>query len=339
MIIRTLGTATALALLAGSASAQAIIDNGTIQLGVDEFGQLNVPGGAPSAVDGETVVGLRYLPTGNESTSHGCLCEGWGVGVADAFGAPTDSGSANNDDGIDNLALVSFTSTASTATSVVTMGSLLQVTHTFGPAAETADLYRVKVSIENISGADIADLRYTRTFDWDIEPDTFDEYVTHQGVATTPSVLLAINDGFSDSDPFGSRDAIVVDGVPGIGDFIDLGVDDHGSNFDFGFGALLAGDVFEFDIFYGGSMTEAGALAALGEVGAELYSLGQPERDIDGLGLDGANTFIFGFAGVGGDIIIPDPTPDVPPIPVPAAGWMMLAGLSALGLRRRRRAA
>ncbi len=339
MTFRTIGSAAMLALLAGGASAQAIIDNGTIQLGVDEFGQLNVPGGAPSAVNGETVVGLRYLPTGNEATSHGCLCEGWGVGVADGSGARIDSGSANNDRGVDNLGLVSFSSTGSTATSVVTMGGLVQVTHTFGPAAETADLYRVKVSIENISGADIADLRYTRTFDWDIEPDTFDEYVTHQGVATTPSVLLAINDGFTDSDPFASRDAIIVDGIPGVGDFIDLGVEDHGSNFDFGFGGLLAGETFDFDIFYGGSLTEVGALAALGEVGAELYSLGQAERDIDGLGLDGANTFIFGFAGVGGAIIIPDPTPDVPPIPVPAAGWMMLAGLSALGLRRRRRAA
>lgn len=327
--MRLLSTSVAaLALTGTTAFAAAIIDNGTIQLGVDDFGQLNVPGGTASPLNGTTDVGLRYMPTGNESTSHGCLCEGWGVGVGDTLA----SASANNNDGVDNLDLVSFTSTASTATSSVAMSSgELAVTHVFGPAAETDDLYRVNVSITNTSGVDIADLRYTRTFDWDIEPDTFSEVVTHAGVATTSSVLLAIDDGFSSSDPFGSRSEIVAGGT---GDFVDLGPADHGSNFDFGFGELLAGETFEFDIFYGGSATEAGALAALGEVGAELFSLGQCGSDAAGTGAGGCNTFIFGFSGVGGTIVIPDPTPDVP---VPAAGILILSGLGALGAMRRRK--
>jgi len=320
----------ALALTGSAAFASAIIDNGVIQLGVDDLGQLNIPG-PDSPVTHTPFVGLRYLPTGFESTSHGCLCEGWGVGIGETL----VSGYANNAVGTANLSPVSFSSTASTAVSSVALTSgELAVTHTFGPAAETPNLYRVTVAITNTSGVDIADLRYTRTFDWDIEPTTFSEYVTHAGVGTTPAVLTAFDNGFVDSNPFGSRAPI---GGAGFlnGDFVDSGPFDHGSNFDFTFGALAAGETFTFDIFYGGARTEAGALAALGEVGAELYSLGQCSGDAAGTGADGCNTFIFGFSGIGGEVIVPDPTPSG--VPVPAGGLLILTGLGALaGLRRRK---
>lgn len=314
--------------LGGQAHAGAIIDNGTIQLGVDNFGQLNPndPLGDPSSQDGTTIVGLRFMPTGNESTSHGCLCEGWGAGVGET-GA---SGWANNAFGVFNLTSVSFDSAASTATSVVELTSgELRITHHFAPADETPYLYRVTVTIENISGDDIDDLRYTRTFDWDVEPDTFNEYVTHAGVATTPSVLSAINNGFVESDPFGVRWDLGA-----TGDFVDFGPLDHGSNFDFAFGPLAAGESFTFEIFYGAAPTELAALLALSAVAAELYSLGQCASDALGLGNNDCNTFIFGFAGVGGVIIVPPPT-DV--IPVPAALPLFLTGFAGAAWFSRRR--
>ena len=48
------------------------IDNGTIMMGIWDEGHLNVPGGPPS-LEGTTAVGLRYMPTGAESTAPGCL--------------------------------------------------------------------------------------------------------------------------------------------------------------------------------------------------------------------------------------------------------------------------
>ena len=59
--------------------AQAIIDNGTVQLGVAQLGDLNVP--VPDCSirtipEGSCGVGLRSLTTGDESTFDGCPCEG-----------------------------------------------------------------------------------------------------------------------------------------------------------------------------------------------------------------------------------------------------------------------
>lgn len=321
-------TAVGLVLAAAQpAFASGIIDNGTIQLGVDDLGQLNVPGGVPSPVSGTTIVGLRYLPTGNESTSHGCLCEGWGV-AANFADASSGSGYANNAAGTAGLGLVSFASDATSATSIVMMGAL-KVTHAFAPAAETPNLYRVTVTIENTGAVDVDNLFYRRTFDWDVEPDTFSEYVTIGGTAAATAVLAANDNGFCSSNPFVGCGSIL-----GVGDFVDLGPTDHGANFDFDFGALAAGESFTFEIFYGGATTEADAFAALGLVGAEVYSFGQPSRDPAGTGAGGSNTFIFGFAGVGGDPLPP------PAVPVPAALPLFLTALVGGGwLRRRRKAA
>lgn len=314
--------------LSSSANAAAIISNGTIQLGVDNLGQLNVPGGSPSPVSGTSYVGLRYLPTGNEATSHGCLCEGWGV--ADAVLGVT--GYANNALGTFGLTLDSFISDATKATSVVTAGGIFKVTHDFMPSV-VDELYEVKVTIENISGATTSDVRYRRTFDWDIEPTTFSEFVTIGGTATASNVLLATNNGFESSNPLSSNNPLLAGGV---GDFTDIGPTDHGANFDFGFGSLAAGASKSFSIFYGGAATETDAFAALAAVGAEVYSFGQPSNDPNGLGLvdssgNPTNTFIFAFKGVGG-VSVGDPK--TTPEPASVLGLLAIGGLGFLGKKK-----
>lgn len=268
--------------------ANAIISNGTIQLGVWDEGHLNVPGGAPSSETGTTTVGLRYLPTGAEATAPGCLCEGWGA--ADAISGVT--GHANEAaGGVTNLTPVSFTSDARSAVSVVDVGTTLRVTHDYHPSA-TPNLYEVDVTVENISASPV-DLRYRRVMDWDVEPTAFSEFVTIQGTAGATDVLFASNNGFASANPLaGPSD------IGSIGDFVDAGPTDHGALFDFGFGALDAGATKSFRTYYGAAANEADALAALGAVGAEVYSLGQPSSTDPKVG--DPNTFIFAFAGVGG---------------------------------------
>lgn len=323
-------SAVCLVAFAGLANAGAIISDGNVSVGVDDFGQLNISGGVAD-VTGESAVGMRYIDTATgdqyESTSHGCLCEGWGVGIAETG----EEGFSNNDQSTTGLILENFSSTASTATSVVSTASL-DVTHDFALASETDNLYRVTVTIENTSATDIADLLYKRTFDWDTSPTPFEEYVTIAGTAAATSIVSANDNGFCNQSVFAPCSEMVAGAT---GDFTASGPSDHGANFDFNFGELLAGDSFTFEIFYGAAVGESAALAALGSVAAEAYSFGWSGDDTDQDGfIDGtgqlAPTFIFGFAGVGG-VAVDDPTD------VPEPAMLSLFGIGALMFLRARR--
>jgi hypothetical protein len=267
-----------------------VISNGTIQLGIWDAGNLNVP-------TDTDVVGLVYVPTGNEATAPGCPCEGWGVGDATSG----KSGYANADEGWVNIEIESFTHTATTATSVVIVddgagNDLFRVTHAYSPAPETPNLYQVEVTIENISGGPV-DLRYRRYMDWDIEPTAFDEHVTIQGTAGATDVESANLTFPSDTaDPLVPSDGTA-------GDVVDAGPDDLAAAFTFDFGALANGATKEFTTFYGAAATESAANNTLALVGAEIYSYGQTSDDPDG---GTPNTFIFAFEGVGGTPVFPE---------------------------------
>ena len=330
----------ALSLLAfaGSAYAGAIVTDGNVSLGVDDYGQLNIFGGT-SSVSGTTAVGVRWIDGGGdqfESTSHGCVCEGWGVAASGA------SGWANNNFGAPtNLGLSSFASTATTATSVTTMGDL-EVTHSFALSPDTDNLYKVSVTIRNTGAATATDVEYRRTMDWDADPTPFDEYVTINS-GTSTNLVTYSNDGFTTSDPFDSIVGCFTFGIACIQDtdFVDEGPADHGANFDFNFGDLLAGESVEFSIFYGGAENTAAALAAIGAVGAEVYSFARSGCDADddgfadftgcGFGSDITPTYIFAFAGVGGDPVVD--------VAEPGTLFLLGAGLFGMGLARRRRSA
>jgi hypothetical protein len=285
--------AVAVLAVADRAEAQAMINNGVIELGVDATGQLNICCGAPSSGTGTPFVGLRYLPTGAEATAPGCLCEGWGVSYDGAV-----SGYANNAVGSAGLALNSFVGVNGGLTAVVDVNAGdLNVVHDYHPAAGTADLYEATVTITNQGAVAHNNVEYRRVMDWDVEPTAFSEHVTIDDSGAAPAPLqFSSNDGFASADPLTPWTNLGFVG-PGTGaPFFDAGPADHGALFEFDFGTLAPGASVTFNIYYGAARDEATAYADLASVGATLYSFGQPSSP-GGPNLGQPNTFIFAFGG------------------------------------------
>src|SRR3954466_3228716 len=121
--IRAISKMAFIALLIGAGSnvahAGAVIVNpaGTVALGVNDQGHLNFTDGITTSNNGAGgAVGVSIIDAGvlRDATAPGCLCEGWGVSGSGLSGYADIS-----TDGVVNLTVDSFTSTASTATSTV----------------------------------------------------------------------------------------------------------------------------------------------------------------------------------------------------------------------------
>ena len=331
---RLMTVAAAMACFAGTAGAQAVISNGTLRMGIDLLGQLNT--GSVEQISGTSTVGLRLITSAGdyESTADGCVCEGWGVGVRTG-GELTASGHANNFSGIDNLTDVSFASTATTATSTVRLssGADLQVTHAYKPSSTTPNLYEVTVTITNTGMMDFEDIVYRRVMDWDIAPTQFAENVRISGWGAT-NLIGSGDNGFLRARPLeGGVTDCTIDALCNA-NFETVDGADRGSFFDFSFGMLKFGESFTFTTFYGAAPTLQGLLAALGSVGAEVYSAAWcagPSAAC--VGKDGPAVFGYGFKGVGGAV-----PPELGVIPEPSTYVMLATGLLGLaGYSRRRR--
>lgn len=354
---------TSLSVLAGFASLVAlsstalangliIAPNGTAQLGVNDDGGLD-------ATTTAGFVGIGYNFTGQggragmqDALTPGCPCEGWGVS-ADGLGHGFEnqsvghsasivvSASSNGTSGntIDPGATASFTSNTSL------LGGLgVKQTFTLSNQTATGALFKDTVTLTNTTLGTLANVRFGRAMDWDVPPTEFHEYVTIKGTGTTTTLEHSHDDGFQSGDPLTSGTATtgvptVTGLIPDKTDAVHSGPSDHGSYFGFNFGSLLSGASYTFDIFYGAGQNEADALALLGAVSPELFSLGESSCLDNGRGGCTVNgpvrtdlpTYIFAFSGVGGTVV-------VPPVPEPSTWLMMILGFAGLGYMTYRRA-
>lgn len=317
---------------AGPSFAGAVLSNGSgIKIGVNDEGHLNYSDGTAPLNSGAWGVAYDFAGNGTgyrDATSPGCYCEGWGVAVNNSV-----SGGANVQAGTFNVSVNSFSSDASTATSAVRLTSLpgLTVTHAYAPSSN-ASLFQATVTIANNTGAAVTDVTYRRVMDWDVPPTEFNEWVRIGGLPAS-ALLNSHDNGFCNSDILDLSCAALDAASDDVNYF--GGPLDHGALFDFGFGTLANGASVSFNIFYGAAVGEGGILAALGSVGTEVFSLGYSGIDLDGdERLDVADTagvvYGFGFAGVGGS--------PIEPVPEPGTMLLLGSGVTALMVRRRRKA-
>jgi PEP-CTERM motif-containing protein len=241
-----------------------------------------------------------------DAINPGCFCEGWGVSV----NGTTKGWASIDDGGIFDIGLLSFASTATTAVSVTTLtGGNLQITQAYAAAAAASNnLFQDTVTLKNTGGSTLTSVRYVRSMDWDIPPTQFNEFVTIGGVGAT-NLIFSNDNGFCTPDAIRGPSGGCSEIFPGTTNtnFNKRGPEDQGSFFVFQFGALTPGSEISFKIFYGGNATEAGALANLAAVAAEVYAIGYSRLPTGGANTN--NLFMFGFAGVGGTPIggVPEP--------------------------------
>jgi hypothetical protein len=298
---------------AASAGVGAILDNGTIEIGVDSAASLNLDGGSESAGTGTTIVGLRDVATNLEGVSLGIPYEGWGLadlvsvqsgGAASLVGKAggtfnltyvdsgvSGSGTLGESTGDRAYYVYDLYPTVVGPSTEVPIPPLMEITHDFHPS-KNPRLYEIEVTIENTS-LNAVKPRYRRVVDWDIEPvGTSPNYVTiHYGPST--AVTGSNTDAFNPVDPLTPFGPILspTRGTSACGanlETIDC-VGDIGAGFDFEFPEIPPGGKLRFWLYYGAAPTEAGALAALADVGASAYSLGQSATDGTPM------TFMLGF--------------------------------------------
>ena len=286
-----------------------------------------------------------------DATSPLSPCEAWGVSAIDIYnisksgyvggadsncaGSTTKNNVTSN---ITNITVKNFVVDTTSILSTIWINDssgqpMLEVTHRYGPSQIRPDeLFEGVVTISNISGASLKDIRYRRTMDWDPPPPGNGEsysMVTHSGVQASmalaagnyPRVLHAGNNGWGSGDPLASD--YINTSTLSDKDFIrnnlaagsSISSDSkRGSSFIFQFGDLACGESVSFLIYYGASnslgsaSSKLGILGALSDVGAEVYAVGEAsstKKNGDAI----SPAYAFGFKGVSGTAI----PPTIPP--------------------------
>jgi len=256
-----------------NASAQyqvVTLDNGTIKLGVCDPGYLRslVATNWPSPQPDTSAL--------NFGGTEGVNSEGWGLAADDEFtGNPVCEAWGGGPWGWwpGNLIVTSFSATPDQkeATSIVevTNGSEnpLEVKHTFTPLPSLPNVYKVDVTIKNLSSFGLK-IRYRRTVVWfpDLSsPDPWTGVETLQrGVSS--KLILTDNSYYNPPNPNWLWSTSLLNM-----DFTDVSVYNSASLFDLDLGVVLPQDSTSFSLYYGGFADVASLRSAINTIAAEAY--------------------------------------------------------------------
>lgn len=266
----------------------------------------------------------NYIPGWYDSTSQGNKWESWAAGAIDnrnqqawasiSAHAPVGSGGAT---ALTTMTVKSFTVDATSVKSTVwitdTSGlPMLEVTHLYGPTvgATNKTLFQGLVTITNISGGTLQDVRYRRTMDWDVIENVMNPLVDAVGIKSSyngsnyPKIWSYCDNGGednTDANPFTAckpyNSATLNQDYTGLNGqgYSSAGT---GSSFDFQFGELLCNESATFYIYYGAADSRTTLSNAMSTVGASMYSMGY-DPNYPTL------AYAFGFKGVSGTAVAP----------------------------------
>lgn len=275
---------------------------------------------------------LTYQQGWYDGTSPGARWEGWGAGAIDdrnnnAYGFAF-FGSEDPSVDLPNVILKSFVVDATSIKSTVwvldsSSVPMLEVTHLYGPTAGATNkyLFQALVTVTNISGSELRDVRYRRIMDWDILNNMSGVNIDLQGVSTSsaqgtqpPKVYQVCDNGGSTNlninnnrgsgstaqnpNPFLNCSAISSPrNVDVTKDGGSIGAN-LGASFNFQLGDLGCNESAVFYIYYGAAGSNQELKDAFSLVGAPIYSLGYDNKYP-------TLAYGFGFKGVSGSSVAP----------------------------------
>ena len=265
-------------------------------------------------ITGQLVTG-NYIPGWYDSTSQASKWESWAAGAVDnrnqqawaSISQQIGKGAATNVTMTVKSFVVDATSVKSTVWISDTSGlPMLEVTHVYGPTsgATNKSLFQGLVTITNISGGTLLDVRYRRNMDWDILENTTKASVDAVGIRSSylgsnfPKIWSYCDNGGEDNKHANPFTACVPINASSLNqDF--TGVSGQiGSSFDFQFGDLYCNESATFYIYYGAGDSRTSLANAMTSVGASMYSMGY-DPNYPTL------AYTFGFKGVSGTAVPP----------------------------------
>jgi len=266
------------------ATQAGVVDDGTISLGIQNRGDLTVASGGGANCGWGWTLSIRKDSTNQEGMD--CDLEGEGWGAAYDIGMPTVMSCWASSGSLSGAPLstpppivTSFTSTPSTATSIVQCTSI-QITQHYNPYPGHPNVYKDDISIVNTGLTTVHGLSYRRAMAWgsfsSASDFTFEDIATWPAGSLTPSVvsMTGVVEGSTSLDPTTTPLYLAVGppGPPVFHYFLDLAM-----VWNFNFGDFGPGYTQNFTLYYGMDDSTLAAQATLTAINAQVYNFAYPQ--------------------------------------------------------------